>query len=154
MENMEKEAGISSDLLKLKSGFSALSGKTKIGLGALAATAALPFGIGVTDSVNHGVIQPLKTKGQIRKSQKQIMDKFPNLKQEDPNKVKDYFNVVKQYSPKAAANPLVAGALVNKMIQFGGVDHKLVQDLASIQKDVGARESEAAKSGLKAIPGL
>ena len=39
-------------------------------------------------------------------------------------------------------DPLVAGALVNKIKQFGGVDHKLVQDLASIQKgykrDIGS----------------
>ena len=63
---------------------------------------------------------------------------------------KNYFKVVRQFSPKAAANPLVAGALVNKMVQFGGVDHKLVQDIASLQKDVAAPEYEVAKGGLSA----
>lgn len=59
--------------------------------------------------------------------------KVPILTEYPEDQVKDYYNVVKTFSPKAASNPLVAGALVNKMIQFGGVDHKLVQDIANIE---------------------
>jgi hypothetical protein len=64
-----------------------------------------------------------------------MMKKVPILTEYPEEDVKDYYNVVKTFSPKAASNPLVAGALVNKMIQFGGVDHKLVQDLASLEGD-------------------
>lgn len=71
----------------------------------------------------------------IMKSRKDMMSKYPNLGEEDPEVIKDYFDVVRTFSPKAASNPLVAGSIVNKLVQFGGVDHKLIQDLGSIQSD-------------------
>ena len=64
-----------------------------------------------------------------------MVKKVPSLKGTSKETLKDYFDVVKTYSPRAAANPIVAGHLVNKMVQFGGVDHKLVQDLTSINKN-------------------
>lgn len=77
-----------------------------------------------------------------------MMNKVPTLSEYPEDQVKDFYSVVKTFSPKAAANPLVAGALVNKMLQFGGVDHKLVQDIANIEgekKDILA--DIIAKSG-------
>jgi hypothetical protein len=62
-----------------------------------------------------------------------MMKKIPQLSEYPEDEVKDFYSVVKTFSPKAASNPLVAGALVNKMLQFGGVDHKLVQDIANIE---------------------
>lgn len=62
-----------------------------------------------------------------------MMKKIPQLNEYPENEVKDFYGVVKTFSPKAASNPLVAGALVNKMLQFGGVDHKLVQDIANLE---------------------
>ena len=65
-----------------------------------------------------------------------MMKKNPMLSDYDKKDTKDYFGVVKTFSPKSASSPLVAGALVNKMIQFGGVDHKIVQDLVNIESNV------------------
>ena len=96
---------------------------------------ALGIGANAAVSVGDALISPLAQNAKVEYSRRMMLSKTPSLRQEDSKMVKDYFNVVKQFSPKAAANPLVAGALVNKMIQFGGVDHKLVQDLAKIQKD-------------------
>ena len=62
-----------------------------------------------------------------------MQEKVPQLAEKDQEKLKDYFGVIKTFSPKAASNPLVAGHLVNKMMEFGGVDHKLIQDLSSIE---------------------
>lgn len=64
-----------------------------------------------------------------------MMEKMPSLSEFPEDQVKDFYSVVKTFSPKAASNPLVAGALVNKMLQFGGVDHKLVQDIAGLEAD-------------------
>lgn len=75
----------------------------------------------------------------MRTAYDDMIKKNPMLSEYPKEEVEDYYSVIKTFSPKAAANPLVAGALVNKMIQFGGVDHKLVQDIANIQgpqKDV------------------
>lgn len=93
------------------------------------------FGSQAAVGAKETFVDPLVQRYQIARSKSKMGDFIPMVEQEDEKLVSDYFNVVKQFSPKAAANPLVAGALVNKMLQFGGVDHKLVQDLAKIQKD-------------------
>lgn len=79
------------------------------------------------------ILTPVVEKAQAGIAFKKMQEKVPSLKERDPEQVKDYFNVIQTFSPKAATNPLVAGALVNKMMEFGGVDHKLVQDISSIQ---------------------
>jgi hypothetical protein len=104
-------------------------------------------------ALKDNVINPLAGKASIMKSKHDMMKLTPSLRDEDEKIVKNYFNVVKTFSPKAASNPLVAGALVNKMIQFGGVDHKLVQDLAKMQKDSGTR-GDNLSSAMTSIHGL
>jgi len=104
------------------------------------------------------VVDPLMKRSKLNKSFEQMQEKVPQLKDKNDKDLKDYFNVVKTFSPKAASNPLVAGALVNKMMEFGGVDHKLVQDLASIESGL-ARPStlqtatEAAAKQITKVPG-
>jgi len=83
---------------------------------------------------NELIVDPIIERNKMQQSFDLMKQKVPILQEQDEDTVKDYFSVIKQYAPRAASNPLVAGALVNKMIQFGGVDHKLVQDLASIQE--------------------
>ena len=79
------------------------------------------------------IYDPIKKSSDIKSSFEMMKQKTPQLMEKDDDDIKDYFNVIKTFSPKAASNPLVAGALVNKMMEFGGVDHKLVQDLAAIE---------------------
>jgi len=82
------------------------------------------------------VTDPLISTIQINNSYKKLMEKTPQLQSQDPAVIKDYFNIIKSYSPKVASNPMVAGALINKMIEFGGVDHKLIMDLMDMQSKV------------------
>lgn len=65
----------------------------------------------------------------------QLKQVTPQLQDIDDQTIKDYFGVIQTFSPRTATNPLVSGALVNKMIQFEGVDSNLVKDLATIQGD-------------------
>jgi len=88
---------------------------------------------GVTIGAKEAIVDPLVQHSKIKKSFGQLKAKVPQLQEKDEEDIKDYFNVVKTFSPRAASNPLVAGALVNKMMEFGGVDHKLVQDISAIQ---------------------
>ena len=90
------------------------------------------------------LLQPLIRQAQAQQSYKNLIAKNPVLAGKDPEQIKDYFNVIKTFSPKAASNPLVAGSIVNKMMEFGGVDHKLVQDISSIQE--GLSQTDALKS--------
>jgi hypothetical protein len=97
-----------------------------------AATGLLTAGYLTKELAVDPIVQSIK----LKNSYDQLMKKTPQLQSQDPETVKDYFNIVKTYSPAVAANPIVAGALVNKMIEFGGVDHKLIMDLLEMQQKV------------------
>ena len=104
------------------------------------------------------VFDPIKSKIDINKSYNEMTKKVPQLAEKDPDQIQDYFSVIKTFSPKAASNPLVAGALVNKMMEFGGVDHKLVQDIASIESGLSRPSfvntvAESTAKSLAGIPG-
>lgn len=113
----------------------------------------VPATVGTALVAKEGVIDPLIQQHKVQKSFEQVSKQFPDLEKEDQAKIKDYFDVIKTYSPYAAANPLVAGALVNKMMEWQGVDHKLVQDLVNIQG--GKQPPESVKTfitgGLKGL---
>ena len=100
-------------------------------------------------------IDPMIEKNRINNSYSTMLQKTPQLSGEDAGKIRDYFDVVKTFSPHAASNPLVAGSIVNKMVQFGGVDHKLVQDLASIQSGRNSEGlvSQILQGGAKSLTG-
>jgi hypothetical protein len=96
-----------------------------------------------------------KRQGDINNSFNTMQEKVPSLTEYPQDKIKDYFEVIKTFSPKSASNPLVAGALVHKMLEFGGVDHKLVQDLSRMEMPQSGIFYELAKSslgGLSKIP--
>ena len=94
-----------------------------------------PATIGAAVVGKEGIVDPIIQESRINKSFTELPKYTPQLAEADQDKIRDYFNVVKTYSPHSAANPLVAGALVNKMMEFGGVDHKLIQDLSNIQSN-------------------
>jgi hypothetical protein len=110
---------------------------------------------GTAAIVKETIIDPITQSNKIKNSYEMMQEKVPQLAEKDQDQMKDYFEVIKTFSPTAASNPLVAGALVNKMMEFGGVDHKLVQDLASIQAGV-ARPSvveAVTQSAAKSLAG-
>ena len=92
-----------------------------------------PATIGAAVVGKEGIVDPIVQEVKINQSYGQLAKHTPQLAEADQDKIRDYFDVIKTYSPHSAANPLVAGALINKMMEFGGVDHKLIQDLANIQ---------------------
>ena len=90
----------------------------------------------------------LKQQSDISNSYKTMQEKVPSLTEYPQDRIKDYFEVVKTFSPKSASNPLVAGALVHKMLEFGGVDHKLVQDLSKMEISQPGIMYELAKASI------
>lgn len=118
---------------------------------------ALGLGLGLTGIAlfKESVIDPLMQASKIRKSLGALKEKVPALAEKDQNQVQEYFNVVKTFSPKSASNPLVAGALVNKMMEFGGVDHKLVQDISAIEQGLQrpSVSQTVAEGAAKAVTG-
>jgi hypothetical protein len=102
-------------------------------VGALFAGASKPLintimALGIGAAAKEMIVDPILSSMRIQDSYNNMRSVTPQLAGKTDKEIVDYFNVVKTFSPKAASNPLVAGALVNKMLEFGGVDHKLVQD--------------------------
>lgn len=118
---------------------------------------ALPIGAGLTGVAvfKESIVDPIMEASRIKKSFNALKEKVPALAEKDQKQMQQYFNVVKTYSPKSASNPLVAGALVNKMMEFGGVDHKLVQDISAIEQGLQRNRvgQTVAEGAAKAIAG-
>jgi hypothetical protein len=110
-------------------------------------------GVGVVAVGKEAIVDPIAQGIKINKSYNQLAKYTPQLAEMDQDKIRDYFNIVRTYSPNAATNPLVAGALVNKINEFGGIDHKLVIDMINLQS--GKSNLESLKTlvggGLKTI---
>jgi hypothetical protein len=87
--------------------------------------------------VKEEIVDPIMQKRKEMESYNLLKTKTPQLQDVEDEKIKDLFGIIQTFSPRAATNPLVAGALINKMVQFEGVDSNLVKDLAQIQGDSG-----------------
>jgi len=103
------------------------------------------------------IIDPAVRAHKIKESFSDLTEKVPQLEGKDEQQIKDYFGVIKTFSPRSAGNPLVAGHLINKMIEFGGIDHKIIQDLATIEggfikPNLGHAAAEGAAVSLVGFP--
>lgn len=118
--------------------------------------AMVPAAIGVAGLIGkEAIIDPLAREVKMKRSYNAMVQSVPQLAEKDQDQLRSYFNVVKTFSPKTATNPLVAGHLVNKMIEFGGVDHKLVQDIAAIETGLSSPKitQTILEAGAKAVAG-
>jgi len=99
------------------------------------------IGIGVLGAsglaaVGQDIIAGIQMSAQQKNAYAEMFKKVPQLKEYPKDEVDDYYEVVKQFAPKMATNPLVAGNLVNKMVQYGGVDSALISELSKATKDI------------------
>lgn len=67
------------------------------------------------------------------RSYNQMLDLYPELKRENPEQVKLYFDTIRSSAPGLARQPLVAGSVVKRLVNFGGFDHAVYKDLLSAQ---------------------
>ena len=77
---------------------------------------------------------------------KKMMKRYPKLKTEDPKAVKSVFNTLYRFSPEMASDPGVAGAFVQKGLEFKdvGIQPTDVKILSDIQSAVTNRKSRRA----------
>jgi hypothetical protein len=76
---------------------------------------------------------------QLSRSYQEMLANDPDLANEDPDRVRMYYNTIASASPSVAMQPLVAGNLVKRMINYGGVDHGTYGDLVGIQGKLDSR---------------
>jgi hypothetical protein len=98
---------------------SPIAGRVAAGVGVVGTALAAQEGL--------DVYQAHKTKGKM-------MDMFPELNQEDPDKVERAYSVLQQYAPTLTRDPQVAGSAVAKMVQYEIIDPATVKTLLETQK--------------------
>lgn len=105
------------------------------GLGGVLRGMAMPI---IAGSMAVGTVAPIvggvRKSKQINASRANLKNFNPQLEDVDENTINNYFDVIRTFSPSAASNPIVAGNIVNKMVEFGGVDHNLVKSLVDIEE--------------------
>lgn len=112
-------------------------------------------GVGILGLANELIAAPIRERRQLANSYSLIRENNPALEGLSDDQLQKYFEVVETYSPETAKNPLAAGAVINKMYQFQGVDPKIIQDLASIHKSYQGQSAleTAIEHGTKYMAG-
>lgn len=64
----------------------------------------------------------------------QMMQQSPRLQELEAGKVKQMYDVLHQFAPDVASNPVAAAGIVENLAQYDTVDHRTVADLISMQK--------------------
>lgn len=95
---------------------------------------SLPL-LGITGTVAAGkeVAEKVQQGRQIGKSFDRIMED-PEIQSAERGKPEELFNTLKQYAPSIAKDPLISASFVKGMLQFGTVDHSVVQDLMTSER--------------------
>lgn len=134
IEQMQKMAAPSSPL------FGAIDYIAKSPLKAM----GLAMGAGV---LARQIYDPIEDKYKSQAAYPAMFEKFPELQNANPEKIDDYWNIMREYSPTMTHNPIVAGQFIKNMLDFGmeGIDHPTLQSIVDIE---GAKNKAFAKTPL------
>lgn len=85
-------------------------------------------------------------------SRKTFRSVLAQIKKQNPELRRDpmtdqHFEVLTSFSPSLARNAVVAGNLLLKMKQWGAIDHKTVQDLITMEKNLAETRRPAGTFG-------
>ena len=69
----------------------------------------------------------------LNSSFQKMLQIYPELQRENPDRVKLYFDSIANSSPSVAQQPLVAGSLIKRLVNYDGFDHTVYKDLVSTQ---------------------
>lgn len=62
-----------------------------------------------------------------------VLKNRPNLQGLDREKLKEYYTIILRAAPTVSREPMVAGALLERIVNYGGVDHSLMKELAEAE---------------------
>lgn len=117
-------------------------------MGLAAATAGTTHGIYAAGKAISGK----KLEKQISRSYSEMLEEYPRLKDEEPEKVRRPFGLLARIAPNLAAEPMVAGAFVYNNIQQGGViNHGDIKALADAQSAINSAQ-EGGRAPFFAAP--
>jgi hypothetical protein len=69
----------------------------------------------------------------LNASYKKMLQLYPELAREQPERVKNYFDAIAAGSPGTASQPLVAGSLIKRMLNYDGFDPATFKELVGTE---------------------
>lgn len=86
----------------------------------------------------------------VQQGYKKMLDAYPELAREQPERVKSYFDAIASGAPDIASQPLVAGSLIKRMLNYDGFDPSTYQELVSTQTNIDRVRNERIKNVITA----
>lgn len=83
-----------------------------------------------------GAVGMIADRVKLNSSYQKMLQLYPELQRESPERVKLYFDSISNSSPSVAQQPLVAGSLIKRLINYDGFDHAVYKDLVSAQSQL------------------
>lgn len=77
-----------------------------------------------------------KENADIASSYKQMFVEYPRLAEHDPHKIEMHFGIIAKFAPSLAADPIVAGSIVNSSAAMDVIDAATIKVLAETQQRV------------------
>jgi len=71
---------------------------------------------------------------QVQRSFQTMLQRYPELQRENPTRVKQLFETISNAAPDVAKDPMVAGSLIKRMLNYDGIDHATYMELVSTQE--------------------
>jgi hypothetical protein len=71
---------------------------------------------------------------QVQRSFQTMLQRYPELQRENPTRVKQLFETISRAAPDVAQDPMVAGSLIKRMLNYDGIDHATYMELVSTQE--------------------
>jgi hypothetical protein len=98
-------------------------------------------------SVGKDVAGSLLLPGKVEKSRDDMDKYYPQLKEYNQKDVNLYFDSLKSIAPQTASSPALAGAFVQRALEAGGVDAKMMGDIINVEEfRVGRQMPQIGKS--------
>ncbi len=118
----------------------------KTTLGRIAGIAGPLLGTGMLLALGgEKLYSAVSTRKAFKSTLAQIKKEHPELRR-DPM-TDQHFEVITSFAPSLAKNAVVAGNLLLKMKQWGAIDHKTVQDLITMEKNLAETHRVSAPFG-------
>ena len=86
-----------------------------------------------------------------QRSFSEMLKLYPVLQQESPEKVRLYFDSIARRSPAVATDPIVAGSLIKRLINYDGFDHSVFRDLVQTQSTLDANRRGFQQNATQAM---
>jgi len=76
----------------------------------------------------------------------QVVSIKPNLAAVDPKLLHTYHSIMTQEAPSIMKHPHVAANILERVVNYGGIDHTLLRDLADSQKAISFKHQATAQN--------